>query len=101
MAIRPGTDELVKRDGIAQRSRLDEAALRRMAGELGGTYEHRTTPGGLTFWPTTGTGLGDVSGPATDLPPGWWPGLGAAALVLVDLSLTARGAARMRSELRP
>lgn len=101
MAIRPGTDELVKRDGVAQRSRLDEAALRRMAGELGGAYEHRTSPGGLTFWPTTGAGLGDVSGPATGLPPGWWPGLGAAALLLVDLSLTARGAARMRSELRP
>ncbi|MFT3887457.1 MAG: VWA domain-containing protein [Arachnia sp.] len=48
MRASPLTDGLVERDGQPQLSHIDESALRRVATELGGSYEHRASPGPFT-----------------------------------------------------
>lgn len=44
----PTSEEFVTRKGEPQLSRIDEAALRTIADELGGSYEHRTKPGPIS-----------------------------------------------------
>lgn len=100
MSVRPGADELVKRDGVAQLSRIDEGALAAIADQLGGSYQHRSAPGGLQLWSSP---LGDVGEASGELPPppvSWWLGLAAAVLLVWDLGVSARQAARAGRELR-
>ncbi|MBC9734020.1 vWA domain-containing protein [Nocardioides marmotae] len=47
MPVAPGASELVSRDGVEQRSVLDEETLQEMAEELDGSYVHRTGGGTL------------------------------------------------------
>jgi Ca-activated chloride channel homolog len=47
MPVMQGSKDLITIGGDVQRSRLDAAALRTIARQLGGSYEHRTGPGPL------------------------------------------------------
>ncbi|RMB58336.1 vWA domain-containing protein [Tessaracoccus antarcticus] len=99
MALRPDTDELVERDGVAQLSHINETTLQRIADELGGTYYHRTTPGGLQFWADgAGAASGETGTPDYSL--AWLLAIGAAALLSVDGWFTIRQARRAHREAR-
>ncbi|WP_052460221.1 VWA domain-containing protein [Tessaracoccus massiliensis] len=99
MALRVDSDELVTRDGTAQLSRLDEARLQTIAEQLGGTYLHRTAPGGLSLPTTPRSTVGEASTESLGLPLGMLLA-GAAALALaIDVVLTSRAARRLRAEV--
>lgn len=100
MSIRPGADQLVERDGVAQLSRIDETALRRIAAQVGGTYVHRVSPGELPLWRTPIGDVGQASGVLPPPPPSWWLGLAAVVLLLADLLVSVRRAAQARREFR-
>lgn len=48
MRVSPDSSDHVTRDGEAQLSHFDEAKLRTLADEVGGSFEHRTGPGAIT-----------------------------------------------------
>lgn len=98
MTLRPGSEELVERDGVAQRSMIDESTLQRIADDLGGTYEHRTAPGGIDFWSDgAGAPTGETGTPAYSL--SWLLALTMAAVLAVDGWLTLRRAHDARKEV--
>ncbi|MEO7588071.1 MAG: VWA domain-containing protein [Arachnia sp.] len=100
MAMRPDTDELVERDGVTQLSSIDEAALQRIADELGGSYHHRTAPGGLQFWADgAGAASGETGTPDYSL--AWLLAIAAATVLAVDGWFSIRQARRARKEVRP
>ncbi|MDO5736470.1 MAG: vWA domain-containing protein [Propionibacteriaceae bacterium] len=100
MTLRPDTDELVMRDGVPQLSYIDESSLRTISEELGGSYEHRLTPGGLDFWPDgAGGALGDTGTPDYSL--AWVLAVAAAAVLAVDGWFTLRQAREARRETQP
>ena len=100
MTLRPDTDELVERDGVAQLSHIDESSLQGIADELGGSYYHRTTPGGLEFWADgAGSASGDTGTPDYSL--AWVLAVAAAAMLAVDGWFTLRHAREARREVRP
>lgn len=100
MALRPGTDEIVEREGVPQLSHINEAALQQIADELGGSYYHRTTPGGLNFWPDgAGNATGETGTPDYSL--AWLLAVAAAAVLAVDGWFTLRMAREARREVHP
>ena len=100
MTLRPDTDELVQRDGVPQLSHIDESSLQSIADELGGSYLHRTSPGGLEFWPDgAGAATGDTGTPDYSL--AWVLAVAAAAVLGVDGWQTVRRASEARREVRP
>lgn len=93
-----GSDEPVTRDGVVQKSSIDEAALQRIAEQLGGEYIHRTGPVAISLWPSH-------VAPAPELEQGpvqwgWIFAPVATVLVAADLLLTARRARAARKEAR-
>lgn len=100
MAMRVDTDELVTRDGVAQRSMIDESRLRGIAEELGGTYLHRAAPGPLTGWVPSHAGLGTGAGGDPGFGVGWLLALAAAAVLGVDVAVVARRARLAWEEVR-
>lgn len=99
MARRPDTTELVTHDGVAQRSHIDETALRVIAAQAEGTYLHRSSPSDLALpiQPVPPTALQAPSATATasrQLLP-----IGAAVLVVIDVAATSRRARQLRREL--
>lgn len=99
MLTRPGSTEHVSRDGQEAVSKLDDAQLREVAQQLGGSYEHRTGDAPLPLWPGATSATPEISA-VTGFSAAW--ALGAAALVLatVELARTAAGARRRWKELR-
>ncbi len=99
MTLRPDTEELVERDGVPQLSYIDETTLQTIAEELGGSYSHRTSPGGLEFWPDgAGAATGDTGTPDYSL--AWVLAVAAAAALAVDGWFTLRQAREARREVR-
>ncbi len=100
MTLRSDTDELVERDGVPQLSMINETALQQVAEELGGTYDHRTSPGGLDFWSDgAGAATGETGTPDYSL--SWLLALAAAALISVDGWFTLRKTRDARREVKP
>lgn len=100
MTLRPDTEELVERDGVPQLSHIDEGALQGIADELGGTYRHRSTSGGLDFWADgAGAATGETGSPDYSL--AWLLAIAAAAVLALDGWFTLRMARRARREVRP
>lgn len=95
-------DVLTDPSGQDARSRIDEANLRRLAGQLGVDYQHRTAPGGLEGW---AAGLekrlvDDVSGQTRVAVELYWVlAMALLALVLLDLAITWRALQQTRREL--
>lgn len=100
MAMRPDTTELVTRDGVAQRSMLDEARLNAIASQLGGTYQHRESPGGLDGWAPLEGQASASDGYEPGVPVGWLLALAAALTLAVDAACTVRRARLARWEVR-
>ncbi len=100
MTLRPDTDELVQRDGVPQLSYINESSLQGVAEELGGSYNHRTSPGALEFWSDgAGAATGDTGTP--DYSFAWVLAVAAAAVLGVDGWFTLRQAREARREVRP
>ncbi|WP_181312272.1 vWA domain-containing protein [Nocardioides campestrisoli] len=97
MPVAPGDAARVTRDGVEQRSFLDEASLRGIADELQGSFVHRTRGGDLpvTVRPPAAT--------AREIVPGaeyyWIVALGLAPLLLVHLLLAVRRWRAAKEEL--
>ncbi len=99
MTLRPDTDELVERAGVPQLSMINQSTLQQIADELGGSYDHRTSPGGLEFWPDgAGAATGETGTPDYSL--AWLLALAAAAVFAVDGWFTLRMARAARRETR-
>lgn len=87
MTLRPDTSDLVEQGGVPQISRINEPALQQIAEDLGGTYDHRTAPGGIDFWSDgAGAATGETGTPDYSL--SWLLALAAAAVLSVDGWLT-------------
>lgn len=99
MALRVDTDELVTRGGVAQLSRLDEARLRAIAGQLGGVYQHRSASGGLSLPAAPEGAVGGAEATSPGVPLGVLLAAVAAVLLACDGAATARRARRMRAEV--
>lgn len=100
MALRPDTEELVAHDGVPQLSHIDENSLTTIADELGGSYHHRTSPGGLDFWADgAGAATGETNTPDYSL--AWLLAVAVAAVLAVDGWFTLRLAREARREVRP
>ncbi len=98
MTLRRDTDELVERDGVPQLSMIDETTLQQIAEDLGGTYNHRTGPGGLDFWSDgTGQSTGETGTPDRSL--SGLLALMAAAVLGVDGWFTLRRTRDARREV--
>lgn len=96
----PASDELVERHGEPQLSHIDEAALRRIAGELGGGYEHRTAPGPFAAALPAATAAVVEEGDSDALALGWILGLVALAPLGWELFATLRAWRSARREVR-
>jgi len=100
MTLRPDTDELVQRDGVPQLSMINQSTLQQIADDLGGTYEHRTSPGGLdVFSDGAGAATGETGTPDYSL--AWLLALAAAAMLAVDGWFTLRKTRDARREVSP
>ncbi len=100
MTLRPDTDQLVERDGVPQLSMINETTLRQIADDLGGTYDHRTSPGGLDFWSDgAGAATGETGTPDYSL--AWLLALAAGAVLAVDGWFTLRKTRDARREVSP
>ncbi|QCX28232.1 vWA domain-containing protein [Nocardioides jishulii] len=96
MPVAPGSSERVKLRGSVQRSVLDEQALRAIAGEVEGTYVHRSGAGDLP----------DLVGPSAtggrEVVPGaeyyWIVALGLTPLLGIHLWVTVRRWREMEEE---
>ncbi len=98
MTLRSDTDELVEQDGVPQLSMINEGALQQIADDLGGTYEHRTGPGGLEFWSDgAGAATGETGTPDYSLV--WLLALAAAGVLAVDGWFTLRKTRYARREV--
>lgn len=98
MAMHVGTDELVTRDGAPAKSKIDEAALRTIAEQTGGSYQHRTAPGALEGWaPAAGASVSEAAHRDTSL--AWWLAVGAATMWCADLAVAARRMRGAKEEL--
>ncbi|MBM9461783.1 VWA domain-containing protein [Nocardioides sp. zg-536] len=88
MPIAPDDSALVTRDGVQQRSVIDEDALRGIAEELSGTYAHRSGADGL---PDTTV---QAAGPERELVPGaehyWIVALALVPFLLAHLVVAVR-----------
>lgn len=100
MTLQRDTDELVERDGVPQLSMIDESTLQQIADDLGGTYTHRTSPGGLDFWSDgAGAATGETGTPDYSLT--WLLALVAGILLAADGWFTLRRTREARRELSP
>ncbi len=100
MTLRPDTEELVERDGVPQLSMIDETTLQQIADDLSGTYDHRTSPGGLDFWSDgAGAATGETGTPDYSL--AWLLALAAATVLAVDGWSTLRRTRDARREVAP
>lgn len=100
MTLRPDTDELVERNGVPQLSMIDEVTLQQIAADLGGPYDHRTTPGGLDFWSDgAGAATGETGTPDYSL--SWLLALAAAAVLAVDGWFALRRTREAHREVHP
>ncbi|MGO1385219.1 MAG: vWA domain-containing protein [Arachnia sp.] len=100
MTLRPDTEDLVERDGVPQISSINEATLQQIADDLGGTYAHRTSPGGLDFWSDgAGAAASETGTPTYSL--AWLLALAAAAVLAVDGWFTLRATRDARKEVSP
>lgn len=97
--VAPGEQETVTIAGEEQVSRIDEAALARIAEEIGGDYVHRTGPAGLPTLAEPG-----ATGSRIEVQPGaeyyWVLALAAVPFLLVLLAVAVRGSRVAREELR-
>lgn len=90
MLARPGSSEILTRNGEHPVSRIDEGNLQKLAAELGGQYEHRIDGKELVLWPgITQGGVPDPQ-PSDEFPVVWILGLAAAVLAGWDLLATIR-----------
>ncbi|WP_418058814.1 vWA domain-containing protein [Pimelobacter simplex] len=98
MATSDDGDELVRIGGEVQVSRADEGALRAIAGQLGGSYAHRTAPDGLPDLVPPGT-----APPATEVVPGqeysWVLAVGAGGVLLLLVGTAVAGLRAVREEV--
>lgn len=90
MLSRPGSSEILTRNGEQPVSKIDEGNLQKLAAELGGQYEHRTGSKELTLWPGITAGAEPDPQQSDEFPVVWILGLVAVLLTGWDLLATIR-----------
>lgn len=98
MAKRVDTRELVTRDGQPSKSKIDEGALQTIAKQTGGTYEHRSAPGGLEGWAPAVSTTTTAEAPR-DTSLAWLLAVLAAVVLCVDVAVAARSVRGAKEEL--
>ncbi len=100
MLARPGSSELLTRNGEHPISKIDEGNLQKLAAELGGQYQHRTGDEELALWPGITADVEPDPQHSDEIPVVWILGIVAAALTCWDLLATIRQARKFWLEVR-